>query len=157
MADDWTSFRTLAQRILTRGIRRRALQKLFQFRRFHGHLLQISAMRFQIRPDGARHRGYRDAGDCLRDPDVQANLQFARNQIPGENSVRATFVQRWLGRMTANEWTLLTAAAVWLWFALLAAVQWKPAWKRSLRSYTTASTRAGLLAVCTGAPCATIS
>ena len=44
--------------------------------------------------------------------------------------------------------------AVWLWFTLLALVQWRPALKKSLRGYT-ASTGAGaaLLAACLALAC----
>ena len=52
--------------------------------------------------------------------------------------------QRWLGSLTVNEWTLLTAGAVWLFFLLLAAGQWQPAWKRRLRTYSITTAVAGV-------------
>jgi len=53
-----------------------------------------------------------------------------------------------------NEWTVLAAASLWLWFILLALRQWRPAWKKSLRGYTaTAGLTAGALAVCLGLAC----
>jgi tetratricopeptide (TPR) repeat protein len=66
---------------------------------------------------------YRQAAQITpRDPDVRANLQFARNQTQGPTLLPNRW-QRWLGRLTLNEWTLLAAGAVWLWFLLLAVLQ----------------------------------
>ena len=67
-----------------------------------------------------------------RDPDVRANLQFARNQTQGP-SLAPDRWQRLLGKLTLDEWTLLASGSVWLWFLLLAGLQYEPAWKRSLR------------------------
>jgi tetratricopeptide (TPR) repeat protein len=69
-----------------------------------------------------------------RDPDLRANLQFARNQTQGP-TLWPGRLQRWLGRLSLNEWTLLAAGAVWLWFILLAILQWRPALKPVLRRY----------------------
>jgi hypothetical protein len=43
--------------------------------------------------------------------------------------------QRWLGRLTLNEWTVLAAGAVWIWLLLLAVLQWRPALRPPLRAY----------------------
>jgi tetratricopeptide (TPR) repeat protein len=86
---------------------------------------------------------YRQAEQLApRDPDLRANLQFARNQVQGPTLAISTW-HRWLGRLTLNEWTLLAAATVWLWFLLLALGQWQKAWKPLLRTYVFAL---GLLA-----------
>jgi tetratricopeptide (TPR) repeat protein len=69
-----------------------------------------------------------------RDPDLRANLQFARNQVQGPTLSPASW-QRWLGRLSLNEWTLLASGAIWLWFLLLALPQWWPALKTTLRAY----------------------
>jgi tetratricopeptide (TPR) repeat protein len=69
-----------------------------------------------------------------RDPDLRANLQFARNQTPGPTLSPSRW-QRWLARLTVNEWTLLAASAVWLWLLLLAILQWRPALRPALRNY----------------------
>jgi tetratricopeptide (TPR) repeat protein len=69
-----------------------------------------------------------------RDPDLRANLQFARNQTPNPTLSPSRW-QRWLGRLTLNEWTVLAAVAVWLWLLLLAILQWKPALRPALRGY----------------------
>jgi tetratricopeptide (TPR) repeat protein len=80
-----------------------------------------------------------------RDPDIRANLQFARNQIQGP-TLATTRWQRWLGKLTLNEWTLLAASAVWIWLLLLAALQWRPALRPALRgSMVAVAIAAGLL------------
>src|SRR6266513_6228167 len=65
-----------------------------------------------------------------RDPDIRANLRFARNQIEGPGARPLTWWRRWTGHLTLNESTGAAAGAVWLWFALLALPQWRPAWKK---------------------------
>jgi tetratricopeptide (TPR) repeat protein len=91
---------------------------------------------------------YRQAEQITpRDPDLRANLQFARNQTPSP-TLLPTRWQRWLGRLTLNEWTLLAAGAVWLWLFLLAVRQWRPALKPALRAYVF------FLAILTGLLCA---
>jgi tetratricopeptide (TPR) repeat protein len=69
-----------------------------------------------------------------RDPDLRANLQFARNQTPSPTLSPSRW-QRWLGRLTLNEWTMLAAVSLWLWLLLLAVLQWRPAWRLTLRGY----------------------
>jgi tetratricopeptide (TPR) repeat protein len=68
-----------------------------------------------------------------RDPDVRANLQFARNQVQGPTLPTTTW-QRWLGRLSLNEWTLLAAAGLWLFLLLLAMIQWRPSLAGPLRN-----------------------
>ena len=76
---------------------------------------------------------YRRAEQLVpRDPDIRANLQFARNQTQGPSFLP----NRWelaLGRLTLNEWTVLASATVWFWFLLLAVLQWRPSWQGSLK------------------------
>lgn len=78
-----------------------------------------------------------------RDPDVRANLQFARNQVPGP-TLQADRLTRWLKKVSLNEWTWLAAGAGWAWFALLTIVQWRPMLKTPLKAYVV---WIGLLAV----------
>jgi len=86
-----------------------------------------------------------------RDPDLRANLQFARNQAPGPTLSPSRW-QRWLARLTLNEWTLLAAGAVWLWLLLLAILQWRPALRPALRNYVfSLAVIAALLCACDGA------
>ena len=82
---------------------------------------------------GRSMAAYRQAEQLTpRDPDIRANLQFARNQAQAP-----TFSPgRWqlaLRKLTLNEWTMLASGAVWLWFLLLAVSQWRTGWKRSFR------------------------
>jgi tetratricopeptide (TPR) repeat protein len=95
---------------------------------------------------------YRQAEQLTpRDPDLRANLQFARNQVQGPTSLPGRW-QRWLGRLTLNEWTLLAAGVVWLWLLLLALLQWRPAFKPALRFYVIAlAIVTVVLAACAGA------
>ena len=79
-----------------------------------------------------------------RDPDVRANLQFARNQVEGP-TLRPTRLQRALGTLSLNEWAGLSGAGLWLTFGLLAATQFRPAWKAALRNVTVATGSATLL------------
>jgi tetratricopeptide (TPR) repeat protein len=92
---------------------------------------------------------YRQAEQLTpRDPDLRANLQFARNQTPSPTLLPARW-QRWLGRLTLNEWTLLAAGAVWLWLLLLVVLQWRPALKPALRGYALSlAILAGFLCAC---------
>jgi len=76
---------------------------------------------------------YRQAEQLApRDPDVRANLQFARNHAGNVASVKPGLAQRALSRLTLDEWTRLAATAVSGWFILLALGQWRPAWRAAL-------------------------
>jgi tetratricopeptide (TPR) repeat protein len=79
-----------------------------------------------------------------RDPDVRANLQFARNQLSGGAAPPGGWA-RWLERFRLDEWTLMGCAALWIWLLLLAAGEVRPAWKRSLRPAAVAAGGAALL------------
>ena len=70
-----------------------------------------------------------------RDPDVRANLQFARNQVQGPTLVPDR-LERWLGELSLNEWTWIAAGAVWAFLLLLTVLQWRPALKPALKSYS---------------------
>jgi tetratricopeptide (TPR) repeat protein len=88
---------------------------------------------------------YREAEKMTpRDPDIRANLQFARKQIQGP-TLASSRAQRLLGKLTLNEWTLLAAAALWLCFVILALREWRPNLKRPLRLYLSASAIATVL------------
>jgi tetratricopeptide (TPR) repeat protein len=79
---------------------------------------------------------YRQAEEMSpRDPDVRANLQFARNQVSGPK-LGAGWWQRWLGNLSTNEWVALSTVAVWVTLGLLIAGQLKPALAPALRSWT---------------------
>jgi tetratricopeptide (TPR) repeat protein len=68
-----------------------------------------------------------------RDPDLRANLRFARNQVQGPTLAPAAW-QNWLRKLTVNEWTFLASLALWLLLLLLAFLQWRPGLSRSLRA-----------------------
>jgi tetratricopeptide (TPR) repeat protein len=67
-----------------------------------------------------------------RDPDVLANLRFARERVEGGAGPRNAW-QRLLSVLTLNELTLWTAGTVWCWFVILAAGQFRREWRRSLQ------------------------
>jgi tetratricopeptide (TPR) repeat protein len=94
--------------------------------------------RFKSGQIGRAIEAYRQAAELTpRDPDVRANLQFARNQVQGP-TLRAGAWERWLGALSLNEWARLAAGAIWLTFLLLAAMQLRPGSSRALRSYAAA-------------------
>jgi tetratricopeptide (TPR) repeat protein len=88
-----------------------------------------------------------------RDPDLRANLRFIRNQIQAPTLTPGRW-QRWLGRLTLNEWAVMASVPMWLCLLLVALFQFKPA----LRSpWRTTALGLGLAAVilwtCCGAAC----
>jgi tetratricopeptide (TPR) repeat protein len=88
---------------------------------------------FKVGQLGRAVAAYRQAeGLAPRDPDVRANIQFARDQAQGP-TLTASRWTRLFGRLSLNEWTLLAAAAVWVWLLLLAAGQLWPAGRTALR------------------------
>jgi len=92
---------------------------------------------------------YRQAGQLSpRDPDLRANLQFARNQVQGP-TLRPSRWERWLGTLNLNEWTWLSAGALWLTFALLTVRQLRPALAKPLKTWAfAAGATTVLLMVC---------
>ena len=78
---------------------------------------------------------YRNAEKIApRDPEVRANLQFVRGQVQGP-TIPPDGPERWLAALTLNEWAIFAAVMLWLWLALLVAIQCRPAWKQSLRGW----------------------
>lgn len=91
---------------------------------------------FKANQTGRAIVAYRQAQQLTpRDPDVSANLRFARNQVEGP-TLKPTRWQRAIGTLSLNEWAALSVAGLWLTFALLALAQWRPALKSSLRLAT---------------------
>lgn len=66
-----------------------------------------------------------------RDPDLRANLQFARDQAAGGLSNATMHWTNWTTRLTLNEWTTLAAFTTSGWFLLLTLRQWRPKWNKS--------------------------
>ncbi|MEK7677913.1 MAG: tetratricopeptide repeat protein [Verrucomicrobiota bacterium] len=86
-----------------------------------------------------------------RDPDVRANLQFARDSVSSGSSATNRWLQRWLGLMTLNELTVLAGVAIWFWFLLLVLGEMRVELKKSLQGYTaTVGVISGLLALWLG-------
>ncbi len=83
-----------------------------------------------------------------RDPDLKANLQFARNQVQGMTFTSPLW-KRWLGKLSLDEWTVLADAALWSWLLLLSILQWRPSLKPALRTYAAIQGVVALLA-CAG-------
>jgi len=84
-----------------------------------------------------------------RDPDVLANLQFARNRAAGGLADAPPPWKRALAALTLNEWTALAAVCLWILLALLALGQWRPKWKAQLRPFARGSACAvAAFAVC---------
>ena len=82
---------------------------------------------------------YRQAmGLTPHDADLQANLQFVRNQVQGP-TLRGARWQNWINTLTLNEWTVLETVLIWTTLLLLMILQIKPGLKVSLRSWTVAA------------------
>ncbi len=71
-----------------------------------------------------------------RDPDLRANLQFARNRANAGFSAQTSRWRGFLQGMTLNEWTLVSMAFGWFWAALLTLRRWRDSLKSVLAGYT---------------------
>jgi hypothetical protein len=93
---------------------------------------------FKAGQNGRAIAAWRQAGRLApRDPSLRFNLQFARKKVSGGFDPPAEdWWRHALDQLTLNEWTLLAAAAMWIWFALLALREVRAEWRRSLRGYT---------------------
>jgi tetratricopeptide (TPR) repeat protein len=80
-----------------------------------------------------------------RDPDVRANLRFARNTVAGTSS--SPLARDWMQYLTLKEWTGIAAGFIWLWFGLLFLREVKPNLVPALRGYTATAGGAALLGV----------
>ena len=84
-----------------------------------------------------------------RDPDVRANLSFAREQVRGPRW-EASRWERFLNRLSLNEWTLMACGALWILFTLLILTKCKESLKPELRTWTWVAAGAVLLLCCIG-------
>lgn len=109
--------------------------------------------RFKAGQLGLAVAAWREAEEISpRDPGIRFNLEFARRQIGGNEAPNGSIWLRTLRALTLNEWTALSAGALWLWFLLLAARELWPTLRKTLRGYTaTAGVVVLGLAVCLGA------
>ncbi len=68
-----------------------------------------------------------------RDPDVKANLEFARKTISnGAVIVKKRWID-YINKFSLNEWTICTAFVFWCFFVMLAMCQWRIEYKNKLR------------------------
>jgi tetratricopeptide (TPR) repeat protein len=99
-------------------------------------LFNLGDARSKAGQTGLAIAAYRQAQRLApRDPDIRANLQFARTQAQGGVSPQsgATIVHR-LNRLTLNEWSVLTSVFFIGWCLLFAITQWNPESRQRLRS-----------------------
>jgi len=68
-----------------------------------------------------------------RDPDIRANLQFARDQASSGTPPKRDRWKSLITKLSLNEWAVLATAAVSLCFLSLSARQWKREWRSSFR------------------------
>jgi tetratricopeptide (TPR) repeat protein len=74
-----------------------------------------------------------------REPDVLANLKFARNQVAGP-TWRASRGEAWLQKLSLNEWAAGTTALFWVTLGLVVARCLRPGWKPALRVWILSGT-----------------
>ncbi len=68
-----------------------------------------------------------------RDPDVKANLEFARRTVSNDT---VTSKKKWIdyiNKFSLNEWTICTAFVLWCFFVMLAICQWRTEYKNKLQ------------------------
>lgn len=70
-----------------------------------------------------------------RDPDIRANLQFAREQAGLGLPPSANIIEPVVRRLSANEWCALMMISFWTMLGLLALVQLRPSLRAALRPY----------------------
>src|SRR5205085_6140209 len=70
-----------------------------------------------------------------RDPDLQANLKFVRDQIQGP-TFTPNRVMRSVSALTVNEWTVLVAITLWIWLLTVTLIQLRPALRPTLRMFS---------------------
>jgi len=84
-----------------------------------------------------------------RDPDVRANLQFARTRARGGAPYHGDHWKAWLQKLSVNEWTGAAGVFVSAFFILLAVAQWRAGLGAVLRGYIVAVGAVALL-LCAG-------
>ena len=103
--------------------------------------------RFKAGEIGKAILAYRQAESLApRDPDLEANLQFVRNQIQGPSAASSRW-GRALQHLTLNEWTLLAATPLWICLLSLTALQFRNNSRSTFRNLAWLS---GLAAIALG-------
>jgi tetratricopeptide (TPR) repeat protein len=88
---------------------------------------------------------YREAKAMApRDPDVIANLRFARNQVQGP-TLAENPLELWVAKLNLNEWTALACGTAWALLLMLTVPQWWPSLKPALRGCSIALAIATLM------------
>ena len=115
-----------------------AYEKLLQSNRPSATLyFNLGNACFKAGQNGRAIAAYRQGQQLApRDPNVRFNLEFVRKRVTGREALPDSFWRRWLAALTLNEWTVLAAVALWLWGALLAAREARPALRPALSGYT---------------------
>jgi tetratricopeptide (TPR) repeat protein len=81
---------------------------------------------FKLGQLGKAIESYRVAQELApRDSELRSNLDLVRTRARGGTPYHTDRWQIWLGSLSLNEWTLLTVAAFWVLFMLLALTQWR--------------------------------
>ncbi len=75
-----------------------------------------------------------------RDPEISANLAWARAKVGTAATLQVAFVDRFLRLLTPNEWAAAAIVGVWGWFVLMMAREWAP------KFLTLSNAASGLLA-----------
>jgi hypothetical protein len=110
-------------------------------------LYNLGNARFKAGQIGKAMAAYLEASHLApRDPDIRANLQFARKRVQGP-TLAGNSVHAWLGRFTLDEWATAAAVTLWLVFAQLIGRQIWPAAKSALRPWTFVASGLALLLI----------
>ncbi|MHC1763165.1 MAG: tetratricopeptide repeat protein [Verrucomicrobiia bacterium] len=72
-----------------------------------------------------------------RDPDIRANLRFARESVSGGGTRPMSRWERLLNMLTLNQLAWITAGSLWTWLLWLAAGQVRPEWVKAFKPYLT--------------------
>ncbi len=80
-----------------------------------------------------------------RDPELRANLQFAREKVYEGKIPFSLLWQHWLRTLTMNEWTMVASIVGWIWLVILALRELGPVMRKRLAGYVPATTVATAL------------
>lgn len=115
-----------------------AYEKLLQTNpRSESLLFNLGNAHFKAGHTGRAIAAWREAERLSpREPGIRFNLQFARKKVTGQESTGSSLGTRTLAALTANEWTVLAAVALWIWGGLLAVREFRPTLRPALSGYT---------------------
>jgi tetratricopeptide (TPR) repeat protein len=114
-----------------------------------GVLFNLGNSYFKMGDLGRAIYNYRRAATLApRDPDIQANLRFARDHVSGSASVQPKVWERAVDYFTENELSSGAAIFFWIWLVILCVVRRKPELQPSLRAYSRMSGVLFIATVC---------